>query len=64
MVLPEKIILFLESLCANDGKLRKIGFGPFYLPLFCEYSRKQIEAGKTEIHFPHFAYETVKLYGA
>ena len=42
--------------------MRKIGFGPFYLPLFCEYSRKQIEQGNQEIFFEHFAYETVKMY--
>lgn len=45
-----------------DRKVRKIGFGAYYLPLFCEYSRKQIEEGKTEIKFDHFAYETVKMY--
>ena len=45
-----------------ERKNRRIGFGAFYLPLFCEYSRKQIEAGNTEIFFDHFAYETVKMY--
>ena len=38
------------------------GFGKYYLPLACNYSRKLIEKGETVIEFPHFAFETVKYY--
>ena len=35
----------------------RIGFGKYYLPLACEYSRKLIEMGQTEIEFHHFSFE-------
>jgi len=39
-----------------------IGFGDYYLPLFCEYSRRKIQAGVGAIRFDNFAVQTVKLY--
>lgn len=41
---------------------RRIGFGDYYLPLFCEYSRGKIAAGQTYIRFDAFAVQTVQMY--
>lgn len=49
---------------STDTKQEKhrIGFGKYYLPLACNYSRKLIEKGETTIEFPHFATKTVQYY--
>ena len=52
---------FFVSTNVSQEKHR-IGFGKYYLPLACNYSRKLIEKGETVIEFPQFAAETVQYY--
>ena len=40
----------------------EIGFGEYYLPLFCNYSRSKIESGTKRISFENFPFKVIKLY--
>jgi len=41
---------------------RKIGLGAYYPPLFCDYTRKWVESGRSHVIFKNFSYDIVKAY--